>query len=290
MDNNLLIRARECGVTVMEEAKASRLLLNECTVKGVSLRSTAGDEDFFSEVTIDATGRARTLVRRLDDALERSHQRSRPRLVAFKAHLRNTRADQTACEIYFYPGGYGGLNRVEDDVSNICFIASAKDVRRCHSDPETLLREVVFKNARAAFALRDANIVTPWLSVSLETFGRQSLVPAAGLMTVGDAAAFIDPFTGSGMLMALESGELAAAAITRQRAQSFSFAQLAEEYRRAYASQFNSRLRVCRWLRRAAFVPQLAEAAIRLFGNDWLRLKLTRATRKTTTGYQPHTG
>ncbi len=119
----------------------------------------------------------------------------------------------------------------------------------------------------------------------MERSGRRSLVPAAGLLTIGDAAAFIDPFTGSGMLMALESGEVAAQAIIEHR-ENFglgdSFEQLAREYRSRYAKSFDSRLRVSGLLQHAAFVPRLAEAAILCFGmSAGLRRKVALATRPT---------
>ena len=100
---------------------------------------------------------------------------------------------------------------------------------------------------------------------------------------IGDAAAFIDPFTGSGMLMALESGALAANVILRHLGDlrsAESFSSLARSYREQYRRQFGSRLRVCAMLRRAAFVPSLAEAAIRIFGaSERLRHSFARATR-----------
>jgi menaquinone-9 beta-reductase len=188
-----------------------------------------------------------------------------------------------ACEIYFYPGGYGGLSSVEGGASNFCFIASAKDVRRCGSDPEAVIKESVFRNPRAAYTMSHARTRSEWLSVSLESFGRRKLVPAEGLLTIGDAAAFIDPFSGSGMLLALESGELAAQTITNQLEQlrrNASFATLAREYRAKYAKKFDSRLRICSVLRMAAFVPSLAEAAILFFGTSTrLRRKVARTTR-----------
>ncbi|HEX9545196.1 MAG TPA: hypothetical protein VF955_08425, partial [Pyrinomonadaceae bacterium] len=55
---------------------------------------------------------------------------------------------------------------------------------------------------------------------------------------------------------------------------------IAEEYERQYTSRFASRLRVSGLLRRAAFVPYLAEIAILLSGaSTRLRRKLARATR-----------
>jgi 2-polyprenyl-6-methoxyphenol hydroxylase-like FAD-dependent oxidoreductase len=204
--------------------------------------------------------------------------------VAFKAHLEGAGGVDEHCEIYFYRGGYGGLSRVEGGLSNLCFITQARDVRACGSDAERVMREVVASNARAAQTLREARVRSEWLSVTLDHFGRRELVPAGGLLAVGDAASFIDPFTGSGMLMALESGELAATSIARhlpQLSDKTSYATMADDYRSRYDEQFNRRLRVCSALRRAAFVPRLAETTILIASaSNRLRRALARATRK----------
>jgi len=58
---------------------------------------------------------------------------------------------------------------------------------------------------------------------------------------------------------------------------------LEARYRTAYKARFHSRLRVCSMIRRAAFVPGLAQMAIRVFGtSDLLRRRLSRATRGGT--------
>ena len=82
--------------------------------------------------------------------------------------------------------------------------------------------------------------------------------------------------------MALESGELVANIIMRRLLQPNELQPqtLAERYRSAYARQFNSRLRLCSLIRRAAFAPGVADFAIRLFGaSDTLRRRVARATR-----------
>lgn len=282
MDQKLLERAKWSGVVVLEETHASELILDCGRVRGLRLKRGSEIKDHHALVTVDATGRTRALARKLTIRRKAEHS-SRYRLVAFKAHLENAQAAPGACEIYSYPGGYGGLSSVEGGASNFCFIASAKDVRRCGSDPEVVIRQRVFRNPRAAYTLAHAQARSEWLSVSLESFGRRKLVPAAGLIAVGDAAAFIDPFSGSGMLIALESGEIAAQTITAQLEglrQNASFAPLAREYGLEYGRRFDSRLRICSLLRRAAFVPSLAEAAIVFFGTSTrLRRKVARTTR-----------
>jgi flavin-dependent dehydrogenase len=106
-----------------------------------------------------------------------------------------------------------------------------------------------------------AEPASDWLAVSLESFGRHSPAPAVGLLAIGDAASFIDPFTGSGMLMALESGELVAGAIAghvgmlatdnaRQTVSEDYLQTLSHEIQFAFASVFDDparriRTRVC---------------------------------------------
>jgi flavin-dependent dehydrogenase len=286
MDNTLLDRAKAVGVIVLENAHASGLLTEGNRVTGMRLKLNERQDEKFVEyrasITVDATGRARALARHVDSVSGKKV--AKRQLVAFKAHLKNTDVAAGACEIYFYPGGYGGLSSVEAGLSNLCFIVSAEDVRRYRSIPERVMREVVMKNARAERTLEDAEVCTPWLSVALEGFGRRGLAPAPGLITVGDAASFIDPFTGSGMLMALESGEVAAGVITRNLKSlrtGFSLESVSRDYQAEYLQRFDSRLRIAGLIRRAAFMPRLAETAIVLFGmSSRVRRRVARSTRQ----------
>jgi flavin-dependent dehydrogenase len=286
MDARLMTRARAAGVEVLEQAQATGLLFEGKRVRGVSLKTGGQVLEVNALVAVDATGRARSLARRVEregTSDTRSPVR-RPSLVAFKAHLENAGGADGHCEIYFYRGGYGGLSRVENGLSNLCFIASARDVRACGNDAERVMREVLMKNRRAAQTLAGARPLAGWLAVTLEGFGLRSLVPAAGLLSIGDAASFIDPFTGSGMLMALESGELAAQTIARHlpalRNNACSFHEAAADYRAHYQKTFGARLRVCGWMRRAAFVPRFAETLIFALGASVpARRYLARSTR-----------
>jgi len=83
--------------------------------------------------------------------------------------------------------------------------------------------------------------------------------------------------------MALESGELVAAALSPQVGQlgNESVVQsLSENYRKLYYARFNSRLRLCSLIRRAAFVPGFADLAIRFFGTSKsMRRRVASATR-----------
>lgn len=274
MDEVLLRRAVEVGVEVIEGASVVGPRMNTDFVHGLKIKVGSEERQIEAPLTIDATGRARILARKLNHA-----HKQKPKLIAFKAHFQNTRVAPGTCEIYFYKGGYGGLSSIESGESNLCFIISAEQVKRCNSDPERVMREMVMKNPRAAYTLGHAATSSEWLSASWESFGRQSPAPAKGLLVIGDAASFIDPFTGSGMLMAMESGELAAEVILRHRDR-LETTTLATDYTAAYNEKFHSRLRLCSLLRRAAFHPLLTEWGVTIFGaSERFRNRVARATR-----------
>src|ERR1051326_532742 len=128
MDERLLRRASDAGVEVLENAHATNLLFENESVCGITIKHNASEESFRSAITIDATGRTRALGRHVSSKPNTKRDR-RPPMIAFKAHLENTRVAAGACEIYFYRGGYGGLSSIENGLSNLCFIASAHDVR-----------------------------------------------------------------------------------------------------------------------------------------------------------------
>src|ERR1041385_7429009 len=273
MDDVLLRRAQACGVEVIEGATITEPILDNNIVRGVKLKHNGDEQQHTAPLTIDATGRARILTRKLGE------RKSKAKLIAFKVHLRNTRVAPGACEIYFYRDGYGGLSSVEGDLSNLCFIISAEQVKRHHSNPDLVMHELVMKNRRAAYTLEHAQTDSEWLSASWERFGRQQPSPAKGLLAIGDAAAFIDPFTGSGMLMAFESGELVADVINRHGNE---VDAVEAEFTAEYLRKFDSRLRISGWLRRAAFKPRLAGIGIALCGaSKHFRSRIVRATRSS---------
>ena len=279
MDDVLIRRASAVGVTVVQETSVKKLLFEDRRIVGVELVDKARNvHEVHAKLVVDATGRSRSIARLCDD---KKPDPTSAQHIAFKSHLRNAAIATGVCEIYVYRGGYGGCNRVEDGLYDLCFIASSRDVRSLGSSAERVMREVVFSNDRASLALRDAEVVKPWLAVPIERFGRGKLIPSEGMIAVGDAAAFIDPFTGSGMLMALQSAKLAATAIANSK---LNGTLLAKEYRREYSEAFDRRLKVCSMLRFAAFVPFLAESTISILSkSDSLREKLARATRSTLT-------
>ncbi len=283
MDDLLLERAKNAGVDIRPGSTAVGLRHRGEIVSGLELKNKElGQHGVNAKLTIDASGRSRVLSRHIANAAEQPG-RTRAPYVAFKTHLTDAAVLSGDCEIYVYPGGYGGCSQVDRGLYNLCFIVAAETARKYRGDAFEIMKEVVFKNAQARRSLRDSRPIDDWLAVPIESYGRSPLAPANGLLTIGDAAAFIDPFTGSGILMALESSRIAADAITRGLDGLFTdecYEQISEDYKRQHNAAFDQRLRLCSRLRRAAFVPRLAEVMIMgLSLSQGVTKRLARATR-----------
>lgn len=270
MDLCLMERAAAVGVEVRESTSAS-LVLDGARATGLRLKGVHQPSTTLqigAALVVDASGRGRALSRNIAASSFR-----KAKLVAFKTHATGVDLPAGRCGIFSYSGGYGGTNRVEGGLHNICFIASAADVRRLGSDPESIFRETVCSNERAKRVFRDVKFQNEWLAVPIDRFGRGELVPVPGLLAIGDAASFIDPFTGSGMLLALESARLAAECILEA-------GEVALEYQKRYSALFDRRLKVCSWIRRVSLVPFMTEATVlALKLSNTFRDRLVTATR-----------
>ena len=283
MDLRLLERAKAIGVEVSEECSVVGLSGEKDTISNLKIRQKDGGvKEIFADFFVDATGRARTLgkmaeKRRGDAETRRRGDKRQTKFVGFKAHMENVCLETGVCEIYFFRGGYGGLSRIENGLANFCFLMKAETVKEFSGNVSKIIEQVIFKNERAYPALKDAVPVHDWLAVSVDGFGPKNLNPAPNLFAVGDAGAFIDPFTGSGMLMAFESAEILAEAM----AGNSSAAQIAEQYKTQHAGNFGRRLFLCSLMRRAAASPTITGNLISLLGIGNLPRKiLAGATRR----------
>ncbi len=317
MDFRLLERAKKVGVEVLEDTSAVGILFENDKIQGVKIKTLNGaTREVCADLFVDATGRASVLAKLAEKEFHRrdagimsrtnykagkfqisnskneklktgkliqnSKYKVQNRLVGFKTHLKDVSLERGACEIYFFRGGYGGLSYVESNRANHCFLMRADVVKEFTGDANKIVEQVIFQNKRARETMKDATQVFDWLAVSVDGFGAKNLNPAPNLFTVGDAAAFIDPFTGSGMLTALESAEILAETIAEN---SSAPAKIAEIYKRLHGEKFQKRLRVCSLLRRAAFAPNFARLAITaLSASARAREILARATRQNRFG------
>ncbi|MDQ3712293.1 MAG: NAD(P)/FAD-dependent oxidoreductase [Acidobacteriota bacterium] len=300
MDFQLLKKAKRVGVEVLEEHSAVGLFQEDNKIRGLKFRTKDGEmKEIFADLFVDATGRTRVLGKMISREgaklqgkenskfktqnsklvkIQNPKSKIQNRFIGFKAHLKEVNLEKGVCEIYFFRGGYGGLSFVENGRANFCFLIKAETVKEFSGDAVKIIERLIFQNKRACETLKNAEPVHDWLAVSVDGFGQKDLNPAANLFAVGDAGAFIDPFTGSGMLMAMESAEILAQVIVANPATE----KIAEQYKSEHARRFQRRLFISSLMRRAAFAPALSKILISALSiGDFPRKILARATRPT---------
>ena len=139
---------------------------------------------------------------------------SRDDLVAFKLHWRlapdEAAALGSAVELTLFPGGYAGLEPVEDGVANLCLV-----VRRRHFAALGRRWDGLLAALRAASPLLDRRLGTSlacWrrpLAIASIPYGFVAR-DEPGPWRLGDQAAVIPSFSGDGIAIALHSARLAA--------------------------------------------------------------------------------
>ena len=250
-DAVLVERARALPVTVREGFRVTDVLTDGGRVTGVEGVEPDGGrapERIPARLVVGADGRAGVVARRL--GLVRPHPWLRR--LALMTYVEGVAHDPERGEIFLAPPAYSIVNPVappdEDRVNLSLVVPAAEGVRHKHD------LAGYFDRAVAAFPflrdrLRDARRVESVRAMGPLAY-RVAPPQHAGVILVGDALGFLDPFTGEGIFAALRSAELGAeVADAALRAGDCSAGALAPAHARRRAA-FAGKERVAAWLQR----------------------------------------
>ena len=169
-----------------------------------------------------------------------------PKWVGLKAHFREPQAPRST-DLYFFDRGYCGVQPVSEDVINACAMV--------RSDRTTSLEQVL--QIHPDLAERSRNWQPVSQPVSTAPLIYRTPEPVRGsLVFVGDAAAFIDPFVGDGISIALRTGCLAARELMPAIHESSALASAVANYQRTYHEQFAPLIRAASRIRALLSLPQ----------------------------------
>jgi flavin-dependent dehydrogenase len=187
------------------------------------------------------------------------------RYLGLKAHFRGVRLEPGTVELHPWRGGYCGLVRVEEGLTDVCLLARYDVVQqRSKRAPEAFWQWLLTQCPALAERFTNAEVATPWLATGNVSFGRQAPTEA-GVLQCGDAAGFIHPFAGDGMAMAARSGELAGATVSARLRGSISPNDTAALYDAAWRREFSPRLDWATRLQPLLISPLLTTLAAPIF-------------------------
>lgn len=281
----------------------SRMLLDHTLVRAAA---AAGAADWtgwaatslaHDRVTLERGGERRTVTARViagawgrwgrfDAQLARRFVRDRSRRhFGFKRHYRSADGPAGVIELYSFSRGYLGVSPIEAGLTNICGLVHASRLAGLRGRWDAFVDAIRREEPRLEqmYAAHEP-AQEQFLSSEPVIFRGRSAVEG-GVIMVGDASGIIDPLTGNGMAMAIQSALVAAPSVLRLLTaadRGREEAAYADEHRRFFGPRIGWSRRVARLLSH----PRLLDAALRAVRSPRAGAFLLAQTRADVTAVQ----
>jgi flavin-dependent dehydrogenase len=246
----------------------------------VELRSKKGPAVITAQAVIAACGRYS-----LPDLPPRSTPHQRQTYVGVKCHYENV-SMPAQVELFFFPGGYAGVNPIEGGQVNLCLLATQAAFARAGRRVSSMLEMVAHWNPALGCRLSGGKPLPETEVAVAPVDTNRPTTPWEGIACLGDTAVMIPPLCGDGMAMALRSAELCAPLAHDFLRGRLSLAEWEVAYRTIWHAEFDQRVRVGNYLQTILSVPALSDAFI---GLGRLAPSLAAALVRATRGSQKRT-
>ena len=242
LDHLLIERARAAGVMIRERAHVRHLLRDDGRVVGVEATIDGTRELIRASLVVGADGHNSVVSREL--GLDRSPRW--PRKTGLVAHYRGVSDLDRFGEMHVADHIYAGLAPLEDGLTNVAVVANAQAVSSRPGSIDAFFSGALRSIPGVERKLEGAERVGGIRGVG-DMARRARQTTGDGFLLVGDAASFLDPFTGEGIYEALRGASLAApVAAAALRSGDVSRESLAP-YRLARRRAFTAKRDVC-WI------------------------------------------
>jgi len=242
LDHILLRRAAEAGAAIRQRAHVREVLTERGRVVGVVATIGGVRETLRAPLVVGADGHHSVVAR----ALGLDTAPPWPRRTGLVAHYRAVRGLERWGELHVAAHGYAGLAPLEDGLTNVALVAPDTAVAA-----RTLPLEAFFNESLAQFPALAAKLAGAERVGSIRGVGTmaQGARRAAGdgFLLVGDAASFLDPFTGEGIYEALRAAEIVAPIASAALRSGDTSARALAPYRAARRRAFAAKRAVC-WI------------------------------------------
>jgi flavin-dependent dehydrogenase len=200
---------------------AEAIAAGVCMEQGRSVQALARTADNVWQATLDdgSTREAPTAFLATGKHDLRGYPRPEDpqRWVAFKMYYRLAPAQAAelarASELMLYPGGYGGIQPVEDGLANLCCVVQQKYLAGTGNRWEQFLAKMQRDCPHLAMRLAGAEpLLAKPIAITHIPYGYIRRTTEDGLYCIGDQSAVIPSFTGDGISIALHTARCAVAA------------------------------------------------------------------------------
>lgn len=232
LDAALLDAARQAGAQVQEQVSVREV--NETAGFKVKTKNAT----FAGSAVVNASGRWSQLTQPVA-------QKNGSKWIGVKAHFYEADPPPSV-DLYFFEDGYCGVQPVSDNTVNACAMVDASAARS--------LEDVFRRQEQLRKRSRRWKPLFPAITTAGLYF-RPPQTDSNGMLLAGDAAAFIDPFAGDGISLALHSGALAAESLLPFFQGQITLKQAKQNYHAAYVERFAPAFRNAARVRRMLSAP-----------------------------------
>ncbi|MEK3882945.1 FAD-dependent oxidoreductase [Paenibacillus sp. PL2-23] len=261
LDERLQLAAKSAGADFRDGA-----IVTSVTRRGdyyaVQVRSGKASEELLVRAVIGAWGGAGVSLGDWQEEAEEGAGRSKRErkgasALGVKMHYRfgretedsgvtrekGNRGRSEGVELYFFRGGYIGLNAIEAGKINVAALLDPDDIPALHKNVPAMLEEAIGRSPRLADRMSGSMpIMGSSAAVSPVRISYRPL-PWKGMPLVGDAICRIPPLCGDGMSMGLRSAELCVSYTERYLQGELTLAQWERDYSAAITAEFSGPLR-----------------------------------------------
>jgi flavin-dependent dehydrogenase len=233
LDLALWQKAKDAGVRTCERSPVKDVLQ-----QADSFTIITESEEVQARAVVDASGRW--------SKLRRVRPAGSDNWIGLKGHFCETGGSQS-CDLYFFEGGYCGIQPLGNGRVN-----AAAMVR---PDVARTLAGVFSQNCQLEARSRNWRAASEPVTTA-PLFFATPRTNDGGMALAGDAAAFIDPFAGDGISIALHSGRMAALALSQYLRDESSLPSALQTYDQQYRELIQPALRNAARLRRLLHLPK----------------------------------
>lgn len=252
LDTLLLRHAQALGLQIHEKSRVISPLKMEHGAFQVQVEHQRPNQPltthhYAADILIDATGRNGGMALNDPPPCPRTVKKQ----VGIQCHIRMQEEFPTPdLSMFLFSGGYGGIQPISSHTANLCMLLDAVQARTMHDSFPCFIDATIGQNpaARAylTHAQQDGDFCTT-ANINLPQAGgmlRQPEGSPHALIRIGDAQITVDPFTGSGMAHALETGIMAAEIVHEGIRRQQHYQTIHAKYHVEYKRRFLTRLRL----------------------------------------------